>query len=353
MNKKIFFTLLIFVLAFVISGCSITFQGAGGGNDGGVYVSSNQGNNWQQRTLVPTVSGSAQNFGFLNAATLAMDPSDNKALYFGSIDNGMYYTYDQTATWQKVDELGQTTIRSIAVDAKDKCTIYVAIDNKVWKSDDCNRSWDQVYYDTDPKTVINTVVVDHYNNNIVYLGTSRGEIIKSSDKGGSWKTLQRFASSVHKVSLSPFDSRIIFAVTAKNGVWRTFNSGSDWTGMEEKLADLESNVDFQDIEQPTSKKGLVFLATNYGMLKSENYGDTWSRVELITPEEDSVINDMAVSPLNANAIYYVTNTTFYRSLDGGENWTTKKLPTTRAGWKLIIGPENDNIIYLAVREIKD
>ncbi|GAF89261.1 unnamed protein product, partial [marine sediment metagenome] len=46
------------------------------------------------------------------------------------------------------------------------------------------------------------------------------------------------------------------------------------------------------------------------------------------------------------------NTTFYRSLDSGENWTTKKLPTTRAGWKLLIDPDNPDIIYMGVRSIK-
>lgn len=352
MKKKIIFTLLIFTVVLITSGCSITFQGAGGVNDGGVYVSNNKGNTWKQRTLISTVSGTPQNFGFLDSATLVMDPSDNKALYFGSIENGMYYSYDQASSWKKADDLGNATIRSIAIDAKDKCNIYVAIDNKVLKSSDCNRTWEQVYYDTDPETTINKVVVDHYNNNIVYLATSRGELIKSSDQGVSWQTLQRFASSVQNISLSPFDSRIIFVVTAKSGVWRSFNAGKDWTGMKEKIADLEKTVDFQDIEQPASSKGLVFLATDYGMLKSENYGDTWSRINLITPKEDSIINDMEVSPLNSNEIYYVTDTTFYRSLDGGVNWTTKKLPSTRAGWKLIIDPKNDQVIYLAVRKLK-
>ena len=51
-------------------------------------------------------------------------------------------------------------------------------------------------------------------------------------------------------------------------------------------------------------------------------------------------------------IYYVTNTTFYRSLDGGINWSSNKLPTSRAGVKLLIDSKNPSIIYLAVRQIK-
>jgi hypothetical protein len=59
-----------------------------------------------------------------------------------------------------------------------------------------------------------------------------------------------------------------------------------------------------------------------------------------------------ISPKNVEEIYYATNTTFYRTSDGGKNWTTRKLPTSRAGWRLIVDPEDTNVIYMGVREIK-
>jgi len=58
---------------------------------------------------------------------------------------------------------------------------------------------------------------------------------------------------------------------------------------------------------------------------------------------------MAVNPQNTQEIYYVTNTTFYRSLDGGENWKTIKMPTSAIGWKLLIDPKEPNIIYLGIK----
>jgi len=348
--------LQIFFLAGIIiciSGCSISFSPKeGGGNDGGVYLSSDKGKRWQQAVLVPTISGSPGSIGGLNTSALNMDPSDSQAIYFGSIDNGLFYSYNYAKEWQKAEGLGGVTINDIAIDPSSKCIIYVAIGNKIYKSTDCNRSWSQVYYDTDVNLSINSIAIDHYDSTRVYIGTSRGEVIKSLDRGVSWKTIGRFNDKVKKVLISSHDSRLIFAATAQKGIFRSADSGINWLNLEENLKDIKGALNFRSLVLPTADSDLVILASNYGLLKSSDNGDNWESIELITPEDNAIINSVVVSPKNSKEIYYVTNTTFYSSLDGGENWTSQKLPTTRVGWKLLIDPDNTNIIYLGARSIK-
>ena len=354
-NKKssLITLFLIVILALTISGCSISFKsGEGGGNDGGVYVTANQGNNWAQKVLIPTTSGQPGSFGNLSVSSLVMDPSDSEAIYFGSVDNGLLYTYNGAGGWFLANGLGKATINAIAVDPGSKCIIYASLENKVYKSTDCNRTWAQVYYDNDVNTRVNAIAVDYYNSVNVYIGTSRGEIIKSSDRGGSWKTVGRLNNSVQRIIISPADSRLIFTATASKGIFRSADNGANWVGLEEKLKDFKDTLSFRDLAVAPADKGLIFLATNYGLLRSADNGENWEKIELITPEKKAIINSIAVSPKNSKEIYYVTNTTFYRSLDGGINWTTKKLPTTRAGWKLLINPKNPSTIYLGVRKIE-
>jgi len=351
-NKLCLLILIIFAV-ITVSGCSISFNTKdGGGNDGGIYVTVNQGNTWQQRVLIPTTSGRPGSIGPLNTNFLAMDPSDRKAIYFGSIDNGLLYSYDGGKNWHLVKELGKISIKAVAVDPSSKCIIYVASGNKVYKSTDCSRTWAQVYYDNDVVTKINTITIDYYNSANIYVGTSRGEVIKSLDRGLSWQTVGRFDDSVEKIVISPHDSRIIFTATAKKGIHRSSDSGSSWVDLSESLKEFKDSMKFRDLVVEEVKAGRILLANNYGLLKSDDNGDSWSKIELITPEKEAIINAVVVSPKDAKEIYYVTNTTFYRSLDGGANWTTKKLPTTRAGWKLLIDPEDTNIIYMGVRKIK-
>ena len=341
-------------MAIMVSGCSISFKtGEGGGNDGGVYVTANQGNNWVQKVLIPTTSGQPGSFGNLNVSSLTMDPSDPGAIYFGSLDNGLLYTYNGAQDWFLASGLGKATINTIAVDPGSKCIIYAGLENKVYKSTDCNRTWSHVYYDNDVNTRVNAIAVDHYNGVNVYIGTSRGEVIKSSDRGGSWKTISRLDNSVQRIIISPADSRLIFVATASKGIFRSTDSGANWVSLREKLRDFKDILSFRDLVIAPADKGLIFLATNYGLLKSTDNGENWVKIELITPEKKATINSIAVNPKNSKEIYYVTNTTFYRSLDGGTNWATKKLPTTRAGWKLLVDQANPNVIYMGVRKIEN
>ena len=41
--------------------------------------------------------------------------------------------------------------------------------------------------------------------------------------------------------------------------------------------------------------GLVFIATGYGILKSNDYGETWTNIELIPPEKKTDVNSVAVN----------------------------------------------------------
>ena len=346
------FIILLFLFVFITSGCSISFNtgSSSGVNDGGVYVTKNKGETWQQKVLIPTNSGRAKTIATLNTNALVMDPGDNKALYFGSIDNGLFYTYDSGDNWVVALGLNQSTIASLAVDPDSRCIIYAAIDNKVYKSTDCNRSWAQIYFDNSAETKINSIAIDHFKSTNVYIGTSRGEIIKSLDRGVSWQTIKRFENSVAKIVISPSDSRMLFAATAKEGLFISKDAGAGWQSLSEQLKDFKDILKFRDFVCAVDKPGQIFLATDYGLLASKDYGENWSKIELITPENKATINAIAVSPKDSKEIYYVTNTTFYRSLDGGENWTTKKLPTSRSGWKLLIDPKDTGVIYLGARK---
>ncbi len=147
--------------------------------DGGVFKSADKGNTWQQRTLIPTTTGKPRKFSSVNVAVMEMDPGDSRAIYYGSIGNGLIYTIDGGGNWEHVSNLGNITIRSIAIDPQDKCTVFVTSGNRVHKTTECTRSWENVYYDNNPATTIDAVAVDHYDSKKVYCNPpekEKGEI---------------------------------------------------------------------------------------------------------------------------------------------------------------------------------
>jgi photosystem II stability/assembly factor-like uncharacterized protein len=320
-------------------------------NDGGLFKTADKGTTWAQRAAIPTASGKPAGFAAVNIASLAIDPNDSKALYFGSAGSGLLYSYDGAATWQIAKGLENSTVRAIAVAPGEKCSIYAAVGNKLLRSIDCNRSFTQVYFDTDMAVTIEAVVLDPANPAVIYIGLSRGDLIKSSDKGENWQTIQRLKDKILKIVIDPQNGKNIYIVTAKKGVYHSTDSGATVKDINKAIKEFKFSLEIKDLVFVKNEPGVIFLATSYGILKTADNGEKWEKIELITPEKKGVINALAVNPKNSQEIYYVTNTTFYRTVDGGTNWKPVKLPTTRAGWKLLIDPDQPNTIYLGIKSL--
>jgi len=355
-GKKSLLITAIVLVAISTSGC-IKFKTANDTSDinGGVFKTVNMGNTWMQKTLIPTTSGKAKSFSGVNVASFTIDPSDRGALYFGSVGNGLFYTYDGAENWRIAEGLGRATIRSVVVDPNSKCVIYVAVGNKVYKSTDCNRTWSQVYYDNDTRATVDAIAIDHYNSNNVYITISRGDIVKSVNGGSEWATIYRIKNKITDLVIDPNDSRNIFAVTSEKGVYKTSDSGASWASMEKLLDAVKSEkigFSISSFVVIRGEAGVMFMATKLGMLRTFDGGETWERINVIPTEKKAVINALAVNHKNYNEIFYITNTTFYRSLDGGESWATKNLPTSRNGWGIILDPEDPNIIYITVFKVE-
>jgi len=357
MSKKL--VLKIFVLFFVImpllSGCTLSLNTGtsttSSTSDAGVYKSLNKGGTWTQQAAIQGVNV-RRSFNGVDILALTLDPSDNKAIYAGSFENGLFYSYDGADSWQVAIGLGKVSVTNVAVDPADKCMIYATAANKVFKSDDCSRTWNQVYYDNDPALAISSLIIDYANSANIFIGTSNGDIIKSSDRGNSWRVLDRFNSQVDKIVISPASSKIMFAGTTSKGIFRSADGGEKWEKLAGKLETFDGSNRFRDLVMIKGDKPAIFLATNYGLLKSTDDGNTWAKIELLTAETDAKIYSIAVNSADVNEIYYTTATTFYHSLDAGKNWTSKKLPTSRVGAKLLLDPKNPAILYMAAKLTK-
>jgi len=350
------YLLLGLTMVILLGGCSISVGNSpsqpGSPDMGGVFRSGNRGDLWQAANLIPTNTGRPSSISSLDANMLVIDPGDQKALYFASVDNGLMFSYDGGQNWQVANSLGRINVSSIAVDYNNKCVIFAASANRLLRSNDCSRTWSQSYYDNDPQVMVTSLLADHHNVNFVYLGTSRGDVLRSGDNGDSWQTVKRFDDSVKKIIMSPRDSRIMFVATEKSGLFRTTDSGLTWENLSQALAEFKIGSQFRDLVISLEDPAVTYLATDYGLFKSIDTGDHWTRINLLTPDQQTIINTLAINPNNSQEIYYATDTTFYRSVDGGVNWSTKKLSTSRAGWSIVVNPNQPEVIYLAVKKIK-
>ena len=369
-SKKNALLILLPFLVLTMSACSLSTSNTGtsaGPDLGGVFLSTDGGVNFKQQVSVPSVSGMPGSIGDLNASTMTLDPSDSTAIYLGSYDQGLYFSYNITTGWNESKTYPKATVTSIAVNPDNKCDIYSTFANRLYRSTDCARTWKQVYLDADSEVTFNTLVIDFYNPLNLYLGTSKGDILKSIDGGDSWRVIKRLDSPIARLVLSPKDSRQVYVATDDAKLY-TFLSNTNtnpktssdieanfaldnWTDLNNVLNDLNVGNVFRELVIVPSD-GSIFLATDSTIVKSPDHGITWQKLNLLPSEKDGIIRTMAVNPQNSKQIYYATNLTFFRSIDGGATWSNKKLPTSRGASSILIDYKNPNNIYLGVKEIK-
>jgi len=350
---KKFYFIFLFLAGFTLIGAGcISFGGGGGstGIDGGVFKSTDKGESWQQKAAVAAVKpGSIAN---ANVATMVFDPQDSKTIYLGTAENGLLYTTDGAESWVQAGALSSGRINAVAVDAKEKCNIYAAAGNRIFKTSDCARTWQTVYIDTRADQVVTAVAVDSFNPTLIYAGFSGGDLFKSNDAGASWTAIRRFGNQISKILVNYYDTRILYVGTAGSGIWKSVDGGANWVDLNEKLREYGGSMEFKNLVLDFSKRDSLILASKYGLLRTSDGGGTWQPISLLTPPGSVDIFSLTLNPQNGNEIYYGTTSTLYKSVDGGVKWVTRKLPTSRAATFLLADPNNGNIVYLGTTKLK-
>ncbi len=345
--RKILFSLLVVLgVSFIFLGAScitITTNQA----DGGVFKSIDKAQHWEQKIAVLSVTPGAQNLSSVDAVDLALDPQDSQVLYLATKDNGLFLSLDSAFSWQSVNRLPKGVINSIALDPKNRNVIYVGMGNRVYKSGDCCRSWQNIYLDATPVTEISSLAVDMGDVNKIYAGLSDGRLLRSANAGLSWSTINDFKARVKKIYLNPRNTGIVYVLTTTNGIWRSGDGGSSWQSLDSSLAAFPNGRDVLSLVFDQTKPDAILTISPYGILRSDDGGSTWTAYKLLSQPGKIKIYSFGLNPRNTNEIYYTTNNSLERSVDGGQNWQTKKLPSKRLPVLMLVNPEAGNEIYVA------
>ncbi|MCD4705738.1 hypothetical protein K8R61_01515 [bacterium] len=315
--------------------------------DAGVYKTINAGEEWKQIKLVPSISGSPGSIAKVSVYTMEMDPQDNKAIYLGTERSGIYYTYDGGARWNHIKSFPKGKVYSIKVNPDNKCVIYATSKNSIKKTIDCGRTWETIFVDNDTKISITALAIDLNNANIIYAGTSKGVIHKSFDSGNTWSTpFYNIKDSIVKFLVDENNPNTIYLATKKKGIFKTENSGVNWNDINSGLKEFKGYNDYRALFFNSSKKDSLILVCKYGLLKTEDGGISWTSTPLLTSPGKADIKVAMFDPIDDSIIYYVTKTTFYKTVNSGSDWITKKMFSSKSPTYMMTDPENSSIIYM-------
>lgn len=365
MKYKLLTSALITVVAVTASGCTITFQGIGGSGNrgetqGGIYKTANLGGRWEQRSGIATVGGQTSSFNQVGIAAIAFDPQDHEAIYAGTIGGGLVYSFDGGESWQIARDVGRRIVRSVAVSSINQCRAYATAENRIFKTTNCSRDWQQLYFDNEPNVTINTIAVHPNDDRIAYAGNSRGEVIVSRDGGQSWAVQQRFDklnrsndNAILKLIINPQNPDTIWAATTGNGVYVSRDGGASWRSYVEKFMEIhtENALTVTDMALASVDGASVVVATKAGLVRTVDNGETWRVMELIPPADMTAINTVAVYAGDKSRVYYATNTSFGYTTDGGQTWTSQDLPSPRGVQTMAVDFTDPEVVYLGMKQL--
>ena len=209
------------------------------GTFGLVFKSMNGGRTWR-----PERSG----LGDRNVDALVVDPHARRTLYAVEEGNGLFKSSDAGASWSRV-ATGVPALDNIALalDPKHPHTLYIAACGGVCeggileKTGDGGATWRPI---TGIPWSVQSLAIDPLHPNIVFAGTRRGEIFRSTDGAGSWHQMAKAPAlprshqyEVVAIVLDPRHPANVYALRQKGGISKSTDGGKTWTRANTGLTD--------------------------------------------------------------------------------------------------------------------
>jgi len=201
---------------------------------GGVFRSTDGSANWTDTGIVSCMYG------------LALDPQNPSTVYAATAYSGILKSTDGAQNWTPRNTgllpstLPGPQITALGIDPQRPATVFAGIfvwdgqaHGGLFKSVDGALTWQATGLQTNAAP-ISSVAVDSRNSNTVYAaigreGSSSGELWKSTDGGMNWRNLiASMPVNVYAVLIDPRDSMNVFAAT-NAGVMKSTDGGESWT----------------------------------------------------------------------------------------------------------------------------
>jgi hypothetical protein len=150
MSKKLF-SLASVVSALVLTGAGCVVFGPAAPQMGprGMYRSSDKAESWAPISNVLTAEG-VKSMAGVSVYKIYPDPTDANTMYLAARGEGLFVTYDNGDSWQRVAPLSGKFIYALAIDPQNKCLVYVSDGTHIYKTKDCLRTWELMYTEGRP-----------------------------------------------------------------------------------------------------------------------------------------------------------------------------------------------------------
>jgi photosystem II stability/assembly factor-like uncharacterized protein len=303
-------------------------------------------------------------------------------IYVGTVGMSMWASEDRGQTWMRPygkGLYGECRVFSLTSQPADGSSVLAGTDQGIYRWHQTDHTWEYLPSPMDD-TQIWSLVQSPHDAGVLLAGTRKAQIFRSEDGGTSWHALDLPLATecaavevprVTQIVFDPQDPKLVWFGVELDGVWRSEDGGKSFdkhvTGLDTEdihgltvayqdgqrwlfattnrglFTSLDGGLSWQSrafdsdslytrsIVERADHTGVLFMTNGNGppgstgrLLKSNDYGETWSDVHL-PGEPNSTPWCIAVHPADPDLVFTCTNLgLLYRSQDGGETWSQLK-----------------------------
>ncbi|MBI3963590.1 MAG: hypothetical protein HY341_01180 [Candidatus Kerfeldbacteria bacterium] len=319
--------------------------------DGGVFISTDQGESWKQSVLVRRDEERTVTIADVSIMRLTFDPTKPGTLYAGTRGAGLYRSSDRGATWQQIGPASDATVPAYSVSPTVPDTMFSIISPSAYRSWDGGATWERMYIDARGQTLTD-VIIDPLAAGQVYLTTNKGEILRSQDGGETWNVHARLAVGITSLHINPVDSRVQYAVSARQ-IFKTTDAWQTWEDLQSTSLLEYKRYPVLDFFFLPRRPNVLVMSISLGILRSADSGATWTLIPTLFPANTFASTVIGVNDRDLDDVYYVVNKrVIHHSVDGGVNWKTlQSFPGARTITDLLIDHENPSQLYAATLQV--
>lgn len=307
------------------------------GNDGGVNISYDDGENW-----IKNNSPSVGQFYAIN-----VDNEKPYNVYGGLQDNGVWKGANNARENKAWHQQGQYPWKSIMggdgmqmqIDSRNSNVVYTGfqfgnyfrlnLETEEFSRLNIKHELGEAPYRFNWQTPI---LLSPHNQDILYLGGNK--LMRSMNQGNDWEAISEDLTNGGKkgnvaygtlasISESPFQFGLIYTGSDDGLVYVTKNAGGSWTKISEAFP---KDLWVSRVVASQHKKERVYVTLNgyrwddfkVYVYMSDNYGQTWKDISSNIPA--SPVNVIREDSENENILYLGTDNGAYVSFNQGESW---------------------------------
>lgn len=335
-----------------------------------------------------------------------VNPKNNKHIMLGN-DGGLYVSYDEGAYWQHINNMPVGQFYTVSVDMETPYNVYGGLqDNGVLKGSsksvpNITPHWERIgggdgmYVLADPRnsklvywgfqfgnyfrvepgkapariTPRNDVgepayrwnwrtplLLSKHNPDIVYMAAQK--VFRSLNKGDHWETISDDLttnrkqgdvpfSTISSLAESPLKFGLLYAGTDDGNVWVSRNGGGSWDRITSGLPEKKW---VSSISPSPHREGTVLISLNgyrdddfsTYLFISDDYGKTWRSIKGNLPE--SVANVVIQDPVNPDMLYCGLDHGTFVSLDKGTTWHYFNGMLNVPAYDMLVHPRDNELV---------